>query len=316
MPDELKRKSPAFLFYASDFYSSCADLGRDEVGAYILLLCQQWDRGALPADVATLRRLARGPVTDTVLEKFPTFPDGLRRNARLEKERAKHTAYIDAQSRAGKESARVRAISRGSAPHSTQPEPNAVPTPLPFRSNDQPNGQPSDGATEGQPEGQRNGKFPNPKPKPEYTEPQSQASQCPLVPSEADVLAFCGEFPGAPVHGIPPVIPTPWALDWMSWRLTPGRPPLVDWRGELLRKFKAEFAERRPLALGSLSGGSSSAPAPKKAGELPAWRVLEEAKAAWKTSPLNPDSSAYMGDELMTPRLREKAAELAASAGE
>jgi uncharacterized protein YdaU (DUF1376 family) len=312
MSEDAKRRAPAFLFYASDFYSACADLGQDEVGAYILLLCQQWDRGALPADVATLRRLARGRVTAAVLEKFPTSPDGLRRNARLEKEREKQTSYLEGQSRAGKESARVRALSRGSVPIPTQPEGNAVATPLPSGSSEQPNEE----ETEGQPNAQRNGKFPKPKPKPEYTEPPSQASQCPLVPSETDVLAFCGEFPGAPVHGIPAVIPTAWALDWMAWRFAPGRPPLVDWRGEIVRKFKAEFAERRPLALASLPGGSPSAPAPKKAGELPAWRVLEEAKTAWKTSPLNPDSSAYMGDELMTPRLREKAAELAAAAGE
>lgn len=307
MPDEGKRRSPAFLFYASDFYSACADLEPADVGVYILLLCQQWDRGGLPADVAVLSRLARGKVRESVLQKFPVGEDGLRRNARLERERAAHSAYIDGKSRAGKESARVRAAARANR-QTGQQEVNGVDTVLGSCSDTVLAPVADSLGTKVQP--------PNPNPNPKYIEPTSQALQGALVPSEAEVLAFCGAFEGRPVHGIPPGIPTAWALNWMAWRFAPGRPPLVDWRGELVRKFTAEFAERRPLAIASISAANPGAPAPKKGADLPAWRQLEEAKAEWKSSPLNPDSSAYMGDDQMTPRLREKAAALAAAAGE
>lgn len=302
-------RSPAFLLYADDFYAGCAALTRDEIGAFMLLLCQQWTRNGLPDSPTVLARLARGKVSDAVLEKFPVDHDGKRRNTRLEREREKHKTYLSNQSRAGKESARRRAEARASQRQpDTQRYGNAVATPLdsgcPPVDPSVATGHPTDG------------QVPNPNPNPEYTEPTSQALQGALVPSEAEVLAFCEAFPGAPVHGIPPVIPKAWALNWMSWRMEPGKTPLGDWRGSLVRRFKAEFAELRPLALGSMPGSPSGATAPKKSAELPAWRKQDDARTAWRSSPLNPDAPDYIGDELMTPALCEKAAALAEEAGE
>jgi uncharacterized protein YdaU (DUF1376 family) len=302
-------RSPAFLLYADDFYAGSAALTRDEIGAFMLLLCQQWTRKGLPESPAVLARLARGKVTEAVLEKFPLGPDGQRRNARLERVRAQHENYISNQSRAGKESARRRADARNAnRQRDTQPDGNAVATPLPSGCQPDGNAVPTGHSTRTQ--------VPDPDPDPDTKEPTSQASQGSLVPSETDVLAFCEAFPGAPVHGIPPVIPKAWALNWMSWRMEPGKTPLGDWRGSLVRRFKAEFAERRPLALGSMPGSPSGAAAPKKGADLPAWRKQDEARTAWRSSPLNPDAPDYVGDELMTPTLRGKAAELAEAAGQ
>src|SRR6185312_11765498 len=51
-------KSPAFQFYPNDFLGSgsVAAMTLEEIGAYVLLLCYEWNEGGLPDD---LDRLAR-----------------------------------------------------------------------------------------------------------------------------------------------------------------------------------------------------------------------------------------------------------------
>jgi uncharacterized protein YdaU (DUF1376 family) len=51
-------KLPWFPFYASDFLTSTGSMSNEEVGAYIKLLCHQWDKGVLPKDPVRLARLA------------------------------------------------------------------------------------------------------------------------------------------------------------------------------------------------------------------------------------------------------------------
>lgn len=80
-------------WYPRDYASSthgwadCADL------AYRRLLDASWDMGGLPAEPATLRRIARmdpGPWRTAwryLESKFPVGHDGLRRNPRLEQHR-------------------------------------------------------------------------------------------------------------------------------------------------------------------------------------------------------------------------------------
>ena len=101
-------KAPAFQFYAADFYDSAAILDQHETGALIRLICQQWTRGGLPANQQLLERLAGGPVSETVLAKFPQCPDGIRRNERLEFERQKQAEYRERQRHAGLASAEAR----------------------------------------------------------------------------------------------------------------------------------------------------------------------------------------------------------------
>ena len=94
--------SPAFQFYADDFLAGVADMSQEEVGAYILLLCQQWNRGAIPSDADRQNRLAKGPVSPYVLEKFKPGADGMLRNERLEIVRKEQNDFREAKSQAGR----------------------------------------------------------------------------------------------------------------------------------------------------------------------------------------------------------------------
>lgn len=96
-------KSPAFQFYAGDFLVGVTGMTNEDVGVYIKLLALQWERGALPSAQKTLRAMAgaRCKISTEVLSKFDTCEDGMLRNARLEKERAKQADYRDARAKAG-----------------------------------------------------------------------------------------------------------------------------------------------------------------------------------------------------------------------
>lgn len=98
-------KPPAFQFYAADFLVGTADMEAAEVGAYIRLLCHQWDRGFVPKDKAA--RLAGTKLSSAVLAKF-IETNGELRNARLEAVRQKQSEYHEQQSRRGKAGAEAR----------------------------------------------------------------------------------------------------------------------------------------------------------------------------------------------------------------
>lgn len=87
--------APAFQFYPSDFLVGTADMGADEVGAYIRLLCYQWDKGALPSDTKKLAALAgcRRGVIDAILHKFSAGTDGMLRNQRMEAVRTEQNEF-------------------------------------------------------------------------------------------------------------------------------------------------------------------------------------------------------------------------------
>jgi uncharacterized protein YdaU (DUF1376 family) len=89
--------SPAFQFYVQDFLTGTMHLSAEEIGAYILLLCHQWDKGALPDSDKDLLRIGRTrmKVLVVVKQKFPVCDDGLLRNTRMENERTKQIAYRD-----------------------------------------------------------------------------------------------------------------------------------------------------------------------------------------------------------------------------
>lgn len=90
-------KPPAFQFYADDFLAGVADMTQAEVGAYILLLCHQWNRGSAPVEPERQQLLAKGPVTDHVISKFEKQVDGSLKNERMEKERDKQAQYREKQ---------------------------------------------------------------------------------------------------------------------------------------------------------------------------------------------------------------------------
>ena len=85
-------KPPAFQFYADDFLGGTVDLSAEDVGAYIRLICFQWNRGELPKDSTAIDRVAGCKVSDHVLAKFPSG-----KNKRLEAERQKQADYRSKQ---------------------------------------------------------------------------------------------------------------------------------------------------------------------------------------------------------------------------
>jgi len=88
MLNDLKsnNKMPAFQFYVDDFIIGTSDLSVTDIGAYIVLLCRQWDKFELPESTQKLANIARcsEDVIQNIIDKFPVWHDGVRRNERLE----------------------------------------------------------------------------------------------------------------------------------------------------------------------------------------------------------------------------------------
>lgn len=104
-------RPPAFQLYADDFLGGTADMSAEEVGAYIRLLCHQWNKGGLPNDPDRLAKMAglmAAPSLGYVIAKFPPCADGQLRNERLERVRAESEAYSKKQSENGKKGAKTR----------------------------------------------------------------------------------------------------------------------------------------------------------------------------------------------------------------
>lgn len=94
MSAEIKRKAPAFQFYADDFLSGTITMSNEERGAYIALLCIQWSKGFVSQTDFDRIAMAMPPHSQAICqEKFEKDADGCMRNARLEKERQKQASY-------------------------------------------------------------------------------------------------------------------------------------------------------------------------------------------------------------------------------
>ena len=89
------KRMPYFPLYIDDFIGGTVDLSAEEAGQYIRLLCYQWGNGFIPEDPAKLARIAGSHVGEYVLAKFPVGQDGLRKNTRLEDERAKLSVRVE-----------------------------------------------------------------------------------------------------------------------------------------------------------------------------------------------------------------------------
>lgn len=114
-------KPPAFQFYPNDFVSGTRTLNTEEIGAYILLLCHQWNAGYVPDDETLIRRIAgltQAFPLGLVLSKFEKV-DGVLKNARLERERAKQSQFRDKQAANGRKGGRPKGLDN---PSLSQPE--------------------------------------------------------------------------------------------------------------------------------------------------------------------------------------------------
>ncbi len=111
-----KRKAPAFQFYAGDWLADTfvQALSFEEQGAYLRLLCHQWEAGSIPTDPERVGRLLGGRLDLwPVLE--PKFPGG--KNPKLEGIRKECEAYHAGQRRKGAlgnaRKAEIRALLEG-----------------------------------------------------------------------------------------------------------------------------------------------------------------------------------------------------------
>ncbi len=102
-------KAPAFQFYVQDFLHGTRQLTTLEIGAYILLLCEQWDKGFIINDEKALKKLTRLSFKklENVLMKFDCIDDKLI-NARLEKARSAKVKFIEQCSQKGIEGNKKR----------------------------------------------------------------------------------------------------------------------------------------------------------------------------------------------------------------
>lgn len=126
----LLMRPPAFQFYADDFLAGTSDMTTEEVGAYIRLLCHQWNKGGIPNDPERIALMSGGIAKPHAVAKFRLCEDGMLRNARLERERDKQTKYREKQA--------VNGAKRwvGNAKPHAKDEPNACsPSPSPSPSN-------------------------------------------------------------------------------------------------------------------------------------------------------------------------------------
>lgn len=96
-------KPPAFQLYVQDFLVGCMQMTGKEIGAYILLLCFQWDKNGLENDPEDLKGIGKcdQETINKIIKKFKTCADGKLRNRRLEKIRAEQIANREQKSKAG-----------------------------------------------------------------------------------------------------------------------------------------------------------------------------------------------------------------------
>ncbi len=90
-------KAPFFKFFPTDFIASTVAMSAEEAGAYIRLLCYQWEHGEIPADVEKLARIG-GCGTNTV--ESISYKFGIRsvsgwKNARMEEVRAAMAEIVE-----------------------------------------------------------------------------------------------------------------------------------------------------------------------------------------------------------------------------
>ncbi len=115
-------KNPYFKFYPNDFLGGVAYLSFEERGAYITLLCHQWDSGPIPKKRLGFL-LGSGWVTiwESIKDKFEENAEGLIFNERLEDARQQSMRYLNKQRENGEKGGRPK------KPKETQPFSNNKP---------------------------------------------------------------------------------------------------------------------------------------------------------------------------------------------
>lgn len=107
-------KSPAVLFYTSDFLSGVADLTMEERGQYITLLCIQHQKGDLSEKTICL---SVGSASADVMAKFVRLESGLYRNQRMHDEIEKRHNFEESRRINGSHGGRPKASGKPYANH-------------------------------------------------------------------------------------------------------------------------------------------------------------------------------------------------------
>jgi uncharacterized protein YdaU (DUF1376 family) len=112
--------------YWQRFLLGTLDMSAEEIGAYILLLIHQWDKGALPLDEKTLRKISKASKKslENVLKKFEKTPEGLK-NSVLEQVRDEQQEKMLKRSNSAASAAHKR-WSRNATAMPTHSEGNAI----------------------------------------------------------------------------------------------------------------------------------------------------------------------------------------------
>ena len=233
-------RAPAFQLYADDFLGGTADMSAEEVGAYIRLLCHQWNKGGLPNDPDRLAKMAglmavpmASPSLGYVLAKFQPCADGQLRNERLEKVRAESESYRKNQSENGKKGTKTRW--ENSKPNGGA-NGGAIATPMA-------NGCPNDGS-------------PSPSPK-------TINRKAFVRPTIEEIKAHCLEI------GLPEIEAEKFEAhhEARGWRYRQG--PMKSWKGAL-KTWKHTWDS------GAFSFQGAKSPQPAKGGGQATWKKIQD----------------------------------------
>ncbi len=130
------KTSQSFPFYPTDFLMGTALLSGAEVGAYIRLLCYQWQEGQLPNDQNLLARLAQTDegIIAGIIHKFAVCSDGQLRNRKMEDVRKALNLYKKSRQENGRKGGRPKkhmVSSRLASEKHTESLPSPIPLPFP-----------------------------------------------------------------------------------------------------------------------------------------------------------------------------------------
>lgn len=108
-------KLPSFPFYVQDFLNGTAQMKNEEAGAYIRLLCHQWDKGSLPNNKDELIKLCFGDSAgiDAAIDKFYVKKNKLL-NKKLETVLRKIKNFSKKNKKNGEKGAKIRWRERNS----------------------------------------------------------------------------------------------------------------------------------------------------------------------------------------------------------
>lgn len=296
-------------FYPEDFRGGTSAMTTEQIGAYILLLCEQWSAGSIPVDEKLIRRIARverkcdlGPV----IAKFPEV-DGVRKNLRMEEVRQSVQVSRNRCANNGRKGGRPKQ-------NATQPTTETEPKENPWVSGGLPTANPeakpsqnilesdtdiihqtttrtlgegggvvvvNGAASPGNPDRSgdtASGSEANPPVAADPADDPEVAAalgQGAVVPDDAEVHAWAKAWPGFPALGIPAAIDPAWLDRRLAWYASRRNPFPADWRRDIELAYRADWQSGRikpsPKNGGPPSPDAAVDPAslPKAARKLP-----------------------------------------------